>query len=314
MKIIREINADKSAPTGQHAISYPQISIRTNRTPDRTNLDEIVEIADNAAAQFPIEDQAHRSEEVFKKLTSYFGSGTLGHAWIIIFNSDKDGDYTSYGFHDKYGFVKNGTGGGTNDRPDRKFNISLTVPLKNLEETQSNLEQNVIPNLIIQSNIVANAMGLPTNEVSGVYTPINNCSWFAGNVWNAIKDEPLVFEQDFDGAAHAYNWGMPFLNDVTSIGDPGMIAESIADIDQSKITLKDVTLSLGEKWDRELPFVSCLDEKGNTVEWKDSRISSNGLNIDTSKAGVYNNIKYTFNGEQGKVDSNPITINVKIMM
>lgn len=43
------------------------------------------------------------------ELTSFFGSGQLGHSWVIIFNSDKPGDYTSYGFHDKYGFVKNGT-------------------------------------------------------------------------------------------------------------------------------------------------------------------------------------------------------------
>lgn len=224
----REINADKSAPTGDHNISYPQISIRTNRTPERTNINEIIKIADNEAAKFPIEEQDQRAQAVFKVLTSHFGSGSLGHAWVIIFNSNQPGDYTSYGFHDKYGFVKNGTASDQNDRPNRKFNVSLTVPLKNSEETQSNLEKNVIPNLITQSNIVATAMGLPTNGISGVYTPINNCSWFAGNVWNTIVDDQLVFEQEFDGSAHAYNWGMPFLNHITRIGDPGMIAESIA--------------------------------------------------------------------------------------
>lgn len=50
---MREINADKSAPTGDSSISYPQISIRTSRTLERKNLDEIVERADDAAAQFP---------------------------------------------------------------------------------------------------------------------------------------------------------------------------------------------------------------------------------------------------------------------
>lgn len=308
--IERGINADKSAPTGDHSISYPQISIRTNRTPERTNLDEIVRRADNAAAQFPIEDQAHRAQAVFEELSSYFGSGSLGHAWVIIFNSDKTGDYTSYGFHDKYGFVKNGTAGDQNDRPDRKFNVSLTMPLNNPEETQANLENNVIPSLIEQSNIVAMAMGLPTNEVSGVYTPINNCSWFAGNVWNAIQDEKLVFEQDFDGSDHAYNWGMPFLNSVTRIGDPGMIAESISQKNTAKITLKDVTLHVGDQWDRELPFVSCIDEHGDLIPWEDGRITSNNLNIDTSKPGVYNDVKYTFKGTLGNVDSNPITIKV----
>ncbi|MFQ6324157.1 bacterial Ig-like domain-containing protein [Lactococcus garvieae] len=307
---VRGINADKSAPTGDPSISYPQISIRTNRTPERTPLDEIVQRADDAAAQFPIEEQEQRAQAVFKELTSYFGSGSLGHAWVIIFNSVQPGDYTSYGFHDKYGFVKNGTAGDQNDRPDRLFNVSLTVPLTNPEEVQSNLEENVIPDLIEQSNMVATAMGLPTNEVSGVYTPINNCSWFAGNVWNAIKDEQLVFEQEFDGSAHAYNWGMPFLNDVTEIGDPGMIAESISEKNTAKIILKDVTLHVGDKWNRKLPFVSCFDEHGNSIPWEDGRITSNNLNIDTSKPGVYNNIKYTFKGALGNVDSNPVTIKV----
>lgn len=307
---VRDINADKSAPTGDHSISYPQISIRTNRTPKRTNLDEVVERADDAAAQFPIEDQEQRAQAVFNELTSFFGSGQLGHSWVIIFNSDKPGDYTSYGFHDKYGFVKNGTAGDQNDRPDRQFNVALTVPLKNAEETQENLEKNVIPALITQSNMVATAMGLPTNEVSGVYTPVNNCSWFAGNVWNAATGDSLTFEQEFDGSAHAYNWGMPFLNDVTRIGDPGMIAESIAKKNTAKITLKDITLHVGDQWDRKLPFLSCMDEHGNSVPWEDGRITSNGLNIDTSKPGVYNNIKYTFKGALGNVDSNSVTIKV----
>ncbi|MGG5325560.1 hypothetical protein IGJ83_003241 [Enterococcus pernyi] len=307
---VRGIDANKSAPTGDPSISYPQISIRTNRTPERTNLNEIIQRADEAAEQFPIEEQDQRAQAVFKELTSYFGSGSLGHAWVIIFNSDKPGDYTSYGFHDKYGFVKNGTAGDQNDRPDRKFNVALTVPLKNSEEVQVNLEKNVIPNLIAQSNMVATAMGLPINEVSGVYTPINNCSWFAGNVWNAGTDEQLVFEQEFNGSDHAYNWGMPFLNDVTRIGDPGMIAESISEKNTAKITLKDVTLHVGDKWERRLPFVSCLDEHGNAVPWEDGRITSNNLNIDTSKPGIYSNIKYTFKGALGNVDSNPITIKV----
>lgn len=75
-----------------------------------------------------------------------------------------------------------------------------------------------ISNLIAQSNMGATAMGLSINEVSGTYTSINNCSWFVGNVWNAVTDEQLVFEQEFNGSNHAYNWRMPFLNDVARIG------------------------------------------------------------------------------------------------
>lgn len=40
-------------------------------------------------------------------LVTIFGSGDLGYAWIIIFNSDKKGDYTSYAYDADLGFVKN---------------------------------------------------------------------------------------------------------------------------------------------------------------------------------------------------------------
>lgn len=222
------INADKSAPTGDPDVSYPQISIRTNRTPLRTDLNDVVGRADKVASQFPVNDQANRSNSVLKELTSYFGSGQLGHAWIIIFNSNKKGDYTSYGYHEGAGYVKDGTANNINDRPDRRFNLSKTLPLTNVEETKNNLETKIIPKLNNTSVQIANAMCISVEKTeNGVYTPINNCSWFAGNVWNAATGDSLIFEQDFDGKAHAKNWGMPFLSMVTKIADPGMIAESI---------------------------------------------------------------------------------------
>lgn len=174
------------------------------------------------------------------------------------------------------------------------FNVALTVTLKNSEKAQVNLEENVIPSLIAQSNNVVTAMSLPNNEISGIYTPpINNCSWFVVNVWNAVTDEQLVFAQEFNVSAHAYNWGMPFLNGVTRIGDLGMIAESISE---------KITLHVGDKWVRKLPFVSCIDEDGNSVPWEDVRITSNNLNIKTSKPGIYNDINYTFKGTLGNID------------
>lgn len=59
---VGDINAAKSAPTGDHSISYPLISIRINRTP---------ELADDADAKLPIEDQEERAEAVFNELTSF---------------------------------------------------------------------------------------------------------------------------------------------------------------------------------------------------------------------------------------------------
>lgn len=224
----RGINADKSAPTGDPNVSYPQISIRTNRTPERTNLNEVVKRANSAAEQYPIEDKENRSKAVLKELTEYFGSGSLGHAWIIIFNSNKPGDCTTYGYHEGYGFVKNGTAGDQNDRPDRKFNVVRTLPLDPNKQPEE-LEKTIIPALNQESAYTAQLMGLPVaNPLNGAYTPINNCSWFAGKLWNYVTEDGLNFEQDFDGAEHADYWGMPVLNAIKTIADPGMIAESIS--------------------------------------------------------------------------------------
>lgn len=95
---------------------------------------------------------------------------------------------------------------------------------------------------------------------------------------------------------------MPFLNDVTRFWDLGMFAESISEKNTAKITLKNINFHIGDKWYRKLSFASCIDE--------DVRITSNGLNIYTSKPGIYNDIKYIFKGTLGNVDSNPITIQV----
>lgn len=218
---------DQSAPTGDPSVGYPQIAIRTNRTAERTDMNNVIKQADDVANQFPIEDQSSRAKAVTEKLTQIFGSGSFGHAWIIIFNSEKEGDYVSYGYHEGFGFVKNGTASNTNDRPDRKFHLQKVLPITEPGLIER-LESTVIPNLNEQSLVVAKAMGMTVEHPeNGAYTPINNCSWFAGNLWNSATNDTLVFEQDFDGSAHAKPWGMPFLSLIRRVGDPGMIAESI---------------------------------------------------------------------------------------
>lgn len=225
----KDVEPDKSAPTGDRTISYPQISIRTNRTPIRTDLSEIVKRADDVASKYPMADKKQRAAAVTKELSSYFGSGSLGHAWIIIFNSPKVGDYTSYGYHEGYGFVKNGKSFIKNDSAERKFNIQRTLPLKRQALSPVELEKKVIPEINKQSIDIANIMGLYVKDPqNGAYTPITNCAWFAGNLWNVATGEKLIFEQSFDGPLHADNWGMDFLNNVFKIADPGVIAESIA--------------------------------------------------------------------------------------
>ncbi|WP_216640181.1 hypothetical protein [Aeromonas sp. CA23] len=222
------IQSDKYAPTGDVNVEYPQLCIRTNRTPERTDIEEVVDAANKVADQFPIEDKENRAKAVTEALTKIFGSGSFGHTWILFFNSNNQGDSTTYGYHEGYGYVKNGTGSGTNDSPERKFHVQHCVPLSNPDKQPAQLEKTVIPALNKASADIANIMGIPVPDPSkGAYTPINNCAWFAGNLWNYATDEQFIYEQEFNGAAHADYWGMPFLNAVETISDPGMVAETI---------------------------------------------------------------------------------------
>lgn len=223
------ISEDKYEPLGDPKIGYPQISIRTNRTEERTNLNEVIEIADNAANAFPSGDYENRSKAVLTVLNDYFNSGNVGHAWIIVFNSDQPGDFTSYAYHDQ-GYTKNGTDPETgNDSAERRFHAEKVVKL-NIpgEEFSRKFERDYVPQLNSESYQMGQIMGLDGSLETGIYTPVNNCAWFAGATWKyATNDQTLIYEQDFDGSAHVESWGMPFLGYVNKIADPGMLAESI---------------------------------------------------------------------------------------
>lgn len=50
-----------------------------------------------------------------------------------------------------------------------------------------------------ESSEIGQLMVMPGDPVHGAYTPINNCSWFAGNLWNSATNDNLIFEQEFNG-------------------------------------------------------------------------------------------------------------------
>ena len=79
--------------------------------------------------------------------------------------------------------------------------------------------------------------------------------------------------------------------------------------DQTNIKTKDSVLYVGQTWNKESNFVSATDEDGNAIPWSDSRISSNGASVDTSKPGTYN-LTYTVKGKLKNVDSK-FTVTVK---
>ncbi|PHM70590.1 hypothetical protein [Xenorhabdus sp. KJ12.1] len=222
------IKADKYQPFGDESVDYPQICIRTNRTADRTNMKPIIEKAMAIVQQYPWSEKDTIIKEVFKVLGSDFGGGGFGHAWVIYFNSAKEGDNTSYAFHAGYGFVKNSEY--TNDSPGRKFHLQRCVKVDSKAINPELIEMKLIPKLIDESNQLAKLMQLTSEDMkNGVYTPITNCSWFAGNLWNQITR--LTFEQSIEDGINidelADKLDLPFIKNIRSIGDPGMLSESI---------------------------------------------------------------------------------------
>ncbi|RJL48718.1 hypothetical protein [Pectobacterium carotovorum] len=207
--------------TGSLTVDYPQICIRVNRKPQRTDLDEIINISNSAAEEYP-NDKEKRTHAVVSELTSLCGSGQLGHSWIIIFYSNKENDYTCYGYHEKKGFVE----GLVNDKPTRKFGFQLVKRIS--KEEIDNLENNIIPDLNQKSTEIAKLLNIyPGNGQVGVYTPVTNCTWFAGNVWNKTTHSNIVFMQPFDGKNHADDWGIDILYLMSEVSDPGVLAEYI---------------------------------------------------------------------------------------
>ncbi|PHM31280.1 hypothetical protein [Xenorhabdus innexi] len=222
------IKADKYQPTGDASVGYPQICIRTNRTAERTDMKPVIERAMNIGQQFPWSEKDTIIREVFKELGSAFGGGSFGHAWVIYFNSSKEGDNTSYAFHAGYGLVKNSEY--TNDSPERKFHLQRCVKVDGNAINPELIEMKLIPKLIDESNRLSKLMKLTSEDMkNGVYTPITNCSWFAGNLWNQIIG--LKFEQTIENDINlnelAVNMDLPLINEIRGIGDPGMLAESI---------------------------------------------------------------------------------------
>ncbi|MEB7889797.1 hypothetical protein NGK36_10875 [Hafnia alvei] len=213
----------KVMPKGDPSVGYPQICIRSNRKPERTDLEAICEIADEAAAQHPNDKEA-RAKAVVAALNKILGGGALGHAWIIVFESEKVTDANShrYGYHEGYGYTKNKS----NDRVDRGFAYQLCMKIS---DTQfKDLENKIIPQLNIESTEIAKGFHMePGKGQQGVYTPLTNCTWFAGNVWNRTMNQDVVFNQPFDGSAHAEDWGIDAIENVTEVADPGMLSESM---------------------------------------------------------------------------------------
>ncbi|MGV3345290.1 hypothetical protein ACGVWS_05900 [Enterobacteriaceae bacterium LUAb1] len=222
------IETDQYKPHGDSRVGFPQICIRTNRTEERTDVAPIIEKAIEVGKEFPFDEPYKIIGAICEVLGGEFGSGSFGHAWIIYFhNKDK---YTTYAFHQNRGFVKNSQFEETNDAPERRFHLERCIKVSENNINPDIIEREIIPALIAESNELSQLMKLTDQDLpAGVYTPVTNCSWFAGKLWNEMTK--LVYEQPIDDMVdidyYAERLGLPFLKKIRAIGDPGMLAEHI---------------------------------------------------------------------------------------
>ncbi|WP_299997646.1 hypothetical protein [uncultured Cedecea sp.] len=213
-------NESHIMPQGDPSVGYPQICLRCNRKPEPTDLDAICDIADEAASAYP-DDKNARARAVVKALNQILGGGNLGHAWIIVFENQNVTNENShrYGYHEGYGFTKNKS----NDRPERGFAYQFC--LKIMPEQFAYLENEIIPALNEESSEIAKNFNMsPGVGQQGVYTPVTNCTWFAGNVWNRTMNQSIEFKQPFSGKYHADDWGIDYLYNVNDVADPGYLS------------------------------------------------------------------------------------------
>ncbi|OTG85278.1 hypothetical protein B9T31_12430 [Acinetobacter sp. ANC 4558] len=213
-------------PKGDPSVGYPQICLRSNRKPEPTDLEAISKIADDAAAAHPNDPNA-RAKAVIKAINQICGGGSLGHAWVIVFESDNvtDSNCHRYGYHEGVGYTKNRS----NDRPNRGFAYQLCLKIS--KEQFHVLEHKIIPQLNKESTEIAKNFHLqPNPDEQGVYTPLTNCTWFAGNVWNRTMNQFVEFKQPFDGSEHAEDWGINYLYHIDEVSDPGYLSLEMAKI------------------------------------------------------------------------------------
>ncbi|NYA46070.1 hypothetical protein HZI31_22560 [Serratia fonticola] len=216
---------------GDPKVGYPQICLRVNRKPEQTDMDAISEIVDNAASNYP-NDPENRAKSVVKALNSVCGGGSLGHAWVIVFESENvtDNNCHRYGYHEGYGYTKNKS----NDRSQRGFAYQISMRIS--EKQFQSMESEIIPQLNQGSTEIAKNFNLsPGKNQKGVYTPVTNCTWFAANLWNKTMNQSIPFKQPFNGKSHANDWGIPYLNEISDVSDPGFLSMNMkAIIDTSK--------------------------------------------------------------------------------
>lgn len=241
-----EVLEDIFEPDGDPNVGYPQVCIRTNRTPSKTNLKKLIAGANSVAESYDRKDVFGRAIAVMEYFENSFASGEYGHVWIEVYRSGSAKDCINYSYIAGIAFVKNDPG----DVPERKFHLQKTLPIANYYQFINNLEENIIPEVnkeslsltidmvhsyldpsfskkLIGEIVIAYLRSKNLNALNGVYTPLTTCAWFCCKIWNRAMKQTLNFEQEFNGAAYSQKWGMPFLKEVKKISDTGVVAESI---------------------------------------------------------------------------------------
>lgn len=241
-----KVREDISEPDGDPHAGYPQVCIRTNRTPSKTNLEKLIAGANSVVESYDKGDVFGRAIAVMEYFENSFASGEYGHVWIEVYRSASAKDCINYSYIAGIAFVKKDLEG----LPERQFNLQKALPIANYYQFITNLEEYIIPEVnkeslsltidmvhsyvdpsfskkLIGEIVIAYLRSKNLNALNGVYTPLTTCAWFCCKIWNKAMKQTFNFEQEFNGAVYAEKWGMPFLKEVNKIADAGVVAENI---------------------------------------------------------------------------------------
>ncbi|MTD38100.1 hypothetical protein GIX45_05515 [Erwinia sp. CPCC 100877] len=191
---------------------------------------------------------------------------------------------------------------------------SATSSLVNL--SSGTLNQFIVTPMDENGNALSTGILITVNSVDKSAIETQDSSLYTGQVWN--ETDNFVSALDENGkivplndkrvsttgtvdTSKAGNYKVEY-----SFKGEGKQVSSVATItvkeDKSSIKTKDITLYVGQTFNREDAFVSATDKDGNPVPWESETITSNGATVDTSKPGV-TTLKYTYKGDLKNSDS-----------
>ncbi|EJF1757635.1 hypothetical protein ACX843_002247 [Vibrio cholerae] len=214
------VNAPRYEPYGVHSVGYPQVCIRTNMPDERIDMEGLFK-------ELSESDKITHPSQLLPAATQLAGSGNLGHVWTIFFDSEtswKSWSFRNPGTPTGNALYKNNW----YDGPERKFNYQYCVSTKGVPTDDNYIVTNFVNPIVDESKHIASLMYPNVNFNNAVYSPATPCVWFATKLFNKFTGLDIPFEQKFDWNKIAKLLNEPSFENLKTIPDAGVVAESIS--------------------------------------------------------------------------------------